>query len=100
MKFSPLSAINDGMNDIMYSIDTEGGRCGLLNLLAFSADEGDYFDRQGKIKEGLTSNYIKTDKWTLNPRQKSPTPPGIEPEQGVEYTDRAFVTIDGEKYRA
>jgi len=100
MNFSPLSEINDGLNDIMYSIDTEGGRCGLLNILCFSADDGDYFDRMGALKANLATNYIKTDSWTLNPSQKSPPPTGFEPEAGVIYTDRAFVTIDGEKYRA
>ena len=54
MNFSPMSQVNDGCNEIMYSTDNEGGRCGLFNMLALCADDGDYFDnRTGAIKENL-----------------------------------------------
>lgn len=75
IKTAPLSRIDDGTNDITL-ITSEKSRLQLARSL-IAIDDGDYFNKDGTVNQGMGLQYFKAKEWRINPARKGPVPENL-----------------------
>jgi len=61
-------------------------------------DKGEYFTKSGKLDQNLGLDYMKVDKWELNPAKKGPVPKDSTYAARFRTYPNEFYSIDGDKY--
>lgn len=75
MHLMPLSKIDDGMNDIM--VQTMDKSRWQLTQVLLENDKGNYFNKDGSVKDGMGVDYLKCTEWELKPTRKGPVPENL-----------------------
>ena len=104
MHLTPLSQIDDGMNDITM-VRSSQSRAKLLKLM-LTMENGDFWIKSsdkslnGHIDPSLGLEYSKANEWELRPVRKGPVPHDCAytnpPNTATHPAD--VLSIDGEKY--
>lgn len=97
---APMSKIDDGFNDITFQT-AERSRCQLATAL-ISLDNGEYFNKNGTMKNSVGIEYVKATEWSINPERKGPVPENLNYQlpAGTETHANEIFSIDGESYPA